>query len=101
MNVVLIGGFDEAVGFSLAGVKSYLVENARDGLERVKQCVDDDNIDLLLVSEHLAHELRQEISEYERRDRPMILEIPGRLRLEKDDPIKEIVRKAIGIDIER
>ena len=101
MNVVLIGGFDEAVGFSLAGVKSYLVEDRKEALERLKECVDDDNIDLLLVSEHLAHELRQEISEYEKRERPMIIEIPGRVRLEKDDPIKDIVRKAIGIDIER
>ena len=101
MNVALIGGFDEAVGFSLAGVRSYLVEDTQEGLKRLKECANDDNIDLLLVSEHLAHEMRHVISEYEMRDRPIILEIPGRVRLEKDDPITEIVRKAIGINIER
>ena len=39
--------------------------------------------------------------QYEEFLRPMIIEIPGRNRLEKDDPIKDIVRKAIGINIER
>ncbi len=101
MNIVLLGGFDEAVGFSLAGVKSHIIEDAKEGLKKLKECVNDDDIDLLFISEGLAHEMRQEILEYEHRDRPMIIEIPGRVRLEKDDPIKELVRKAIGINIER
>lgn len=101
MNVVLIGGFDEAIGFSLAGVKSHMVKDAEEATVKLKECVNDDNIDLLLVSETLAHEMRDTISEFELRDRPMILEIPDRVKIDRDDPIKDIIRKAIGINIER
>ncbi len=89
------------VGFALAGVKSHIVEDKAEASEVLKKCVNDDNIDILLISEHLAHEVRVEMVEYEQRDRPIIIEIPGRVRLEKEDPIKDIVKKAIGIDIER
>ena len=101
MNVVLIGGFDEAVGFSLAGVRSFMVKDAEEALEKLNECVNDNNIDLLLVSERLAHELRETISEFELRDRPMILEIPDRVKIERDDPIGDIIKTAIGINIER
>ena len=101
MNVVMIGGFDEAVGFSLAGVKSFMVEDAKEALSKFNECANDDNIDLLLVSERLASQIRDTISEFETRDRPMILEIPDRVKIERDDPIKDIIRTAIGINIER
>ncbi len=103
MKIVVIGDSTTVTGFRLAGVKKgYVAEEVEDAKKVLNEVARDSEVSLIILTERLAQELRKEISYLtESRVTPLIVEIPDKFGpIEgKVDPIKELVRKAVGVEI--
>jgi V/A-type H+/Na+-transporting ATPase subunit F len=101
MEFYVIGDHDTVLGFSLAGIGGRDVKNSREGLAAIKEALGYPDIGILLITERLAEELRDEIDAVMiTRRLPLIVEIP-----DIEGPVKgkatisDLVKSAIGIKI--
>jgi V/A-type H+-transporting ATPase subunit F len=101
MEVVVIGEKNTITGFSLAGVKrTYLPE---DGKENLTGMLAEDGLGVLILTERFAEDNRKAIEDHQssKRVTPIIVEVPditGPIEREVD-PIRELIRRAIGADV--
>lgn len=98
MKIAVVGDLDMTMGFRLAGlVDIYEVKNADEALEAIKDLDSRDDIGLIITSERIGEEIRDNISGLTK----FIVEIPdkdGRI-VREHDPVKVLVRKAVGIEL--
>ena len=103
MEVVVIGEQNTITGFSLAGVKrTYLPD---EGKENLKNILAEDGLGVLILTERFAEDNRKSIEDHQssKRVTPIIVEVPdvtGPIEREID-PIRELIRRAIGADISK
>lgn len=102
MKIVLMGDMDTVLGFKLAGVheaysfgeNSLETERAKN---KLKELIEREDIGIILITERLAE--RVEIPEVKL---PIILQIPDKFgSIYGEAQLREIVRKAIGVEIKR
>ena len=102
MEIGVVGDFDTVTGFRLAGVKkAYEVDDPGAAVERLKKLIKGDT-GLIIITEKLAEQIRDEIAVLtEGKAFPLIVEIQDkRGPIEgKVDPIKALIKKAVGVDI--
>jgi V/A-type H+-transporting ATPase subunit F len=103
MRISVIGDFDTIVGFRLAGIKdAHEVVEPKDAVPILKELVKDKNVGLIIITEKIADEIRSETkSIFECRTMPLLVEIPdkGGPIEKKVDPIKELIKRAVGVEI--
>lgn len=103
MKISVVGDSDTVTGFRLAGVKeAFSVSDANSTRETVRELMAKEDISIIIIAERKAEEIREDLVRLtEGRRFPLIVEIPDKQgRMEgKVDLIKELVRKAVGIDI--
>ena len=101
MEFYIIGDYDTVLGFSLAGIDGRDVKDSRQALAALKEALGYTDIGILLITERLAHELREEIDAVMiSRKFPLIVEIPDMEGpLEEKVTISDLVKTAIGIKI--
>lgn len=103
MRIGVIGDPSTVLGFRLAGVKdAHETEDPREALEALKALFRDKEVGLIIITEGLADKLRGEIDRLTRGVvTPLLVEIPdkGGPIERKVDPIKELVRRAVGVEI--
>jgi V/A-type H+-transporting ATPase subunit F len=103
MKISVIADFDTVVGFRLAGVKEgYAVNSPEEALERLREVVKKENVGLVIITERLVDKIRGDVDRLlEKRSFPLLVEIPDKAGpIEKKvDPLKELVRRAVGVDI--
>ena len=103
MEVVVIGEQNTITGFSLAGVKrTYLLD---EGKENLKDILSEDGLGVLVLTERFAEDNRKAIEDHQssKRVTPIIVEVPdvtGPIEREVD-PIRELIRRAIGADVSK
>lgn len=103
MDVVVIGEQNTITGFRLAGIKrTYLPEAGKDHLKNI---LAEDGIGVLILTERFAADNRKEIEDHQasKRVTPIIVEVPDiDGPVERDiDPIRELIRRAIGADVSK
>ncbi len=103
MRIVAVGDMDFIAGFQLAGIKDvYEAEdswNARKVLEIVKDMQD---VAIVILQRRYASEIRDFINRWkEEKDiYPIIIELPDyREKGEYEDPIRDMIKRAIGVDM--
>jgi len=103
MEIAAIGNLDTITGFRLAGIRRvYLEDDAKNSL---KDLANDEEIGIILITEKFADKNKDQIENLNKRKKgtaPIIVEIPdntGPMERESD-PIKELMRKAVGVEIE-
>ncbi len=103
MKIVAIGNLNFITGFQFAGVKNVYEANdswqAKKNLEIIKEMQD---IAIVIIQRSYARELKNYIDEWRSKKDiyPIILELPDYKEKGKyEDPMRNIIRKAIGIDI--
>lgn len=102
MKIVVLGDKDTALGFRLAGVhEAYSFEETIQELERaknkLKELVEREDIGVILITERLAQKIEIPDVTF-----PIILQIPDKYgSLYGEEQLREIVRKAIGVEIKR
>ncbi len=101
MEFYVIGDPDTVLGFSLAGIEGRDVKDSREALAAIKETLGYQDIGILLITERIAHELRDEIdSVMLARKFPLIVEIPDvDGPMEEKTTISDLVKSAIGIKI--
>ena len=103
MEVVVVGEQNTITGFSLAGVKrTYLPD---EGKENLKDILSEDGLGVLILTERFAEDNRKAIEDHQssKRVTPIIVEVPdvtGPIEREVD-PIRELIRRAIGADVSK
>jgi len=103
MRIIVIGDNEFITGFRLAGVKDTYECNdawrAKGILEKIK---DMNNVAIVIIPRSISGEIREFLNDWkcEKGIYPVILEIPdGKETREFEDPMRELVKRAIGIDI--
>ncbi len=103
MKIVVVGTRDVVNGFRLAGIKdAYECEDPWKAKEILQEIKDMNDVAIVIIPRTLSSEIRDFINEWksEKGIYPVILEIPDKKEVEEfEDPMREIVKRAIGIDI--
>ncbi|WP_456471904.1 V-type ATP synthase subunit F [Methanocaldococcus sp.] len=95
MKIGVIGDRETAIGFRLAGLEDvYEVNNKDEALDAIKKLSSNKDIAFIIITERLAEEIREDIKKINK----VIIEIPDKNgKIEREDPIKELIRKAVGV----
>ncbi len=101
MEVVVIGEQNTITGFSLAGIKRIYLPD--EGKENLKSILAEEGVGVLILTERFAEDNRKAIEAHQESKRvtPIIVEVPdisGPIEREVD-PIRELIRRAIGADV--
>ena len=103
MKISVIGDHSTVTGFRLAGVnEGFEVGSSKDALQILKDLFKDKDSGLIIITEKIYTEIDEDIKRLtEKRVTPMIVAVPDSKGFfeERIDPIKELVRKAVGIEI--
>ena len=103
MKIAAICDFDTAIGFQLAGIKEVYIPNGN--LKNIWFDLSDrDDIGILLITEKIVEDLGKVLKDYRIRNIfPIIVEIPDKngRRKEHVDFISHVMKKAVGIEVNR
>jgi V/A-type H+-transporting ATPase subunit F len=103
MKIGVIGDSTTVLGFKLAGVKDAIeTQDPTKAVEALRRLFKNQEMGLIIITERLADKLRDEIDKLtEGVVTPLIVEIPDKSGTieKKVDPIKELVRRAVGVEI--
>lgn len=101
MKFYVIGDRQTVLGFRLVGIEGKAVEGREETLDALKAAVDEKEIGIVLITETIAGQVRDEVeARLYGMGFPLLLEIPDSQGPSPDRPaIEDIVRKAIGITI--
>lgn len=103
MKISVIGDHNMVTGFRLAGVnEGFEVEESKDALTTLKDLFKDKESGLIILQEQMYSEIEDEIKRLtEKKVTPIVVAVPDSKGFydERIDPIKDLVRKAVGIEI--
>ncbi len=100
----IVGITDEmtALGLNLAGIKEIYSIKEGNGQEKLIELVNRENVAVLIITERLADLNRMILNRVTRRPWPVVVEIPGPEGHSdrETSTLRELVKSALGIDIE-
>ena len=102
MKVVVVGDEDAVAGLKLAGVsEGRVVKTPSEAEEVLREVVRDEDVAVLVITEDVAAMASQLVQELYLRPRPAVVEVPSRrgAEEEREDPIRELLRRAIGVEV--
>ncbi len=103
MRIAVIADSDSALGFALSGVRHVFSADTPAAARKYLQWVrDSPGIGLVILTDNVADMIEEELKEWKREKGPypVVIQVPPRVpRGERKDPIREMVRRALGVDI--
>ena len=102
MRIGVVGDSTTVRGFRLAGVKDAHEADERRAAELLRELFKREDMGLIIISEKIADKIREDIEKLaEERLVPVVVEIPDKRGAieRKVDPIKELVKRAVGVEI--
>ncbi|HEY4673894.1 MAG TPA: V-type ATP synthase subunit F [Nitrososphaerales archaeon] len=98
MKVVAVGGRSFVSGFMLAGIEGVEVVNSRQALEEVKRLMTNKEIALILVSDALSKEIRNELTDIRSKNPvPLIYEIPAPGSKQEKVEYRELIKRVLKV----
>ena len=98
MKVVAVGGRSFVSGFMLAGIEGVEVVNSRQALEEVKRLMTNKEIALILVSDALSKEIRNELPDIRSKNPvPLIYEIPAPGSKQEKVEYRELIKRVLKV----
>ena len=96
MKIGCIGSEEMVTLMKLAGVTMCeIAENLEKQFEEMIE-----KVDLLIIEESFADKIKDKILYFRLlHDKPIIIEIPGKKKMEREDTIRNIIRRAVGVDV--
>jgi len=104
MKAAVIGNRNMTLGFSLAGVKKMrVVETPQETEEALKHFLVDPEVGVIILLDSLAESIRPYMDKIQVKKEvfPIVVEVPGKEGARATDPINRLIRRAVGIDVER
>ncbi|AIJ06426.1 V-type ATP synthase subunit F [Methanocaldococcus bathoardescens] len=97
MKVGVVGDRETAIGFRLAGLTDvYEVKNDEEAVKAINELANNENIAFIIITERIAESIKDKIKNIDK----VIVEIPDKHgKLDRIDPVKELIRKAIGVSM--
>jgi len=103
VKIVVVGDEDAVAGLRLAGVtQGRIVKTPSEAERAIREAVSDEEVAVLVLTEDVASMVRPLVQELYLKPRPVVVEVPPRkwAREEREDPIRELLRRAIGVEVE-
>ena len=106
-QIAVIGDEDTAIGFGLTGIKylTVIYENTDDKeiMDHIKKYIQNQRLGFVLINQGIAERIRHNFEQLKLTKPlyPIFIEIPdkhGELP-DREDPIKSLIRRAIGMEI--
>jgi len=99
-RLFVIGERDTILGFSLVGVDGFATDDPDAAAKKLDEVRRDPDIGIVLLTASVSREMRTTIDKLTASAAlPIILEIPDRLTRPERVPLRELVRRALGIRI--
>ncbi len=103
MKVCVVADEDTVTGFRLAGVKvGHAVDTPEEAVEKIRELAQDKDVGIIIVTERIMEKIRGEVEAIiGERTFPLVVEVPdkgGKIE-KKVDPLQELVRRAVGVEI--
>ncbi len=96
MKIGVIGDYDTAIGFRLAGLTDVYEANNEEEILKALDELNRDDIAFVIITERLAEMAKEALKKYPK----VVIHIPDKNgKLLKEDPIKELIKKAVGVSI--
>jgi len=100
MRIFVIGNQDAVLGFSLAGVDGRIVTNAQQARQALETALADRTIGLLLITSDAAQYARERVDALKVSSlAPLVVEVPGPKPEEQLPSLKDLVQRAVGINL--
>ena len=101
MKIAAIGDEDTVIGLKIAGIdEGIIIKDPTEAEASIKRLANEGKTGLIIITEKTASKIRRVINEINKKHIPIILEIPDKNGpLSEEDPVGELIRKAIGVDI--
>ena len=98
MKVVAVGGRSFISGFMLAGIEGVEVVDSRQVLEEVKRLMTNKEIALILISDALSKEIRNELTDIRSKNPvPLIYEIPAPGSKQEKVEYRELIKRVLKV----
>jgi len=100
MRIVVVGGEDEVIGFSLAGLETVKVENEREFIDRVGKLLSMPDVGIVVVVDRFFHVFQTHFTDFlKKRAVPAVVFIPSfdGIHLKKD--LKGYIAGVLGIPV--
>jgi len=96
MKMALIGDEDTIALFKLAGITK-----SSPSIEAFDEFVKDKEVAILLITYEHAKKIEDKIYQHRLlKNFPIVVEIPGKKKVEKEDSIRKMIVRAVGVEIE-
>ncbi|MCL5263919.1 MAG: V-type ATP synthase subunit F [Chloroflexi bacterium] len=100
LKVFVIGERDTVLGFSLIGVDGMATDDADVAVQKLDDLLADPSVGIVLVTSEIANRIMPVIENRKAlATLPLILEIPDRLSRPAKAPLRDLVRRALGVSI--
>ena len=100
MSIYVIGDQDTILGMKLVGAEGLVPRGAQDARQALERALEQRDLKLLLITRDWAEPMRDRLNRLKMtRLTPVVMEIPGREVTPPEEPIAEVVRRAVGIRI--
>lgn len=96
MKIGAIGDKDTVLGFALAGVKHLRTVETREESKAAFDELLNEDLGVIIITDSIAELLRKEIDRLQS-VYPVIVEVPSKHRVMREDPINELIKRAIGV----
>lgn len=98
MGIVVLGDESTVLGLSLVGIGGAQPDGADEALAALHDLLERDDVEVVLVTESLAGEMREEVDRLKMESlRPVVVEIPSGAEAEQATSLRDLVAAAIGI----
>lgn len=107
MKIASITDPDTAAGLKLAGIEEvHEIERSKEAEEILEKLAEEKEVRIIIITESLAQKIGEKIDEFkEERGRitPVLIEIPSKEGPipERREKIDKVVKRAVGIEVER
>lgn len=101
MKIIVLGDEDTVAGFKLAGAnEGYVVKTSSEVEEVVEKAVKDEEVAIIIATEEAIDLAPQAFEPIYTKPRPVVVEVPTKTGSKrKIDPIRELIRRAIGVEV--
>ncbi len=98
MKLFVIGHEDTVLGFSLAGVEGFATDDPSAALRKLEELAGRGDVGVVLVTAGLAGRMGERLSEMEEDySLPIVLQVPAPGEPLQRPPIRDLVRRALGV----
>lgn len=100
LKVFVIGERDTVLGFSLIGIEGLATDDVDVAAKKLDDLLRDPNLGMILITSGIANKMIPTIENLKASAAlPVILEIPDRISRPARPPLKDLVRRALGVSI--